>query len=346
MSAIKVMGSREADEIDPPIHIISRAKPTFADLARDLDQVERLGKWIAKSKFFNLDYEEQGFIIASECYLSGVTILEYAKRNKIVNGKPFSQYDAILAAFRERGGDHKFISKSPDLVAIEFTKANGDKSTHSLSWEDAQQEPYPYLGKEADIVAKLKRGETPELKPKYATPGSRETMLIARLVSKTIRAICPEINYGLYVEEESDDFQTVTVPSREVNPALAPRQSRYAPEAAPALALPAPSIPETVPVSETPVVLAISPEPSPAIGSIHDPLTDEQATRIRQLLTETKQAGDAAIADKVKAKLKASGLEKLADMTIAEGNVLIEALTIKSFSLWMDASLKGHKSPS
>lgn len=344
MSIVKLSDSFKDEGLDPPIHIISRAKPTFADLARDIEQVEKLGKWIAKSKFFNLDYEEQGFIIASECYLSGVTILEYAKRNKIVNGKPFSQYDAILAAFRERGGNHKFISKSPDLVAIEFTTANGDKSTHSLSWEDAQQEPYPYVGKEADIVAKLKRGETPELKPKYATPGSRETMLIARLVSKTIRAICPEINYGVYVEEESDDFQTVTVasPAREVAPA--PRQSRSVPAIAETLVEEKPVVKETV--SDTPVPLAVIPEPGPSTGSIHDPLTDEQATRIRQLLTETKQAGDATIAERLKAKLKASGLEKLADMTIAEGNVLIEALTIKNTSLWFDASLKGHKSPS
>lgn len=338
---------KEADYTDQPIHLITKTKPTFVDLARDLEAVEKLGKWIAKSKFFKLDYEEQGYVIATECYLSGMSILEYAKRNKVVAGKPFVQYDAILAQFRERGGSHKVLSMTPDLASIELTLKDGTTSTHSLSWQEAQQEVWPYEGKESEIIAKLERGEKPTLKPKYATPRSRAVMLFARLVSSTIRAVCPEVNYGTYVEEEADDFLRVetTVAPAAATTAAAPR-SRSKPDSVSA------STPEANPEAN-PEVDKPEPQVEPEIpklaaapgganqGSIHEPLTQDQRSRIIQLLTEVAQAGDTTIKERVTAKLKASGLEKLTDMSIAEGDVLIAALTTRNANLWLESTLKG-----
>lgn len=332
MSVIK-----EAD-VEAPAYIVTRSKPNFIDLARDLEQVEKLGKWIARSKFFQLDYEEQGIVIATECYLQNVSILEYAKRNKIVAGKPFVQYDAMLAAFRERGGSHKILSMTPDLASIEITTAGGEKSTHSLSWEDAQQESFPYIGKESDIIAKLSRGEKPELKPKYATPRSRAVMLFARLVSSTIRAICPEVNYGVYTEEEAEDFLRVDAPAAE--PVQRPsRMKQPETKVEPQPEAKAEPKPEPQPEPEIPKLAAT--EGGASQGGIDEPLTEAQRQRIIQLMTEATQAGATDLKQKIMDKLKASGMSKLADMSVAEGNVLIAALSEKNASLWLEASLKG-----
>ena len=139
------------------------ATQTFSDLARDMDQVEKLGKWIVSSKFFTCDYEGQGLIIATECYLTGQTPLEYFRRNKMVNGKPFVQYDAMLAGFRERGGYHKVLKNTADEASIEFVTKTGEKHIVSLTWEELSKEPVPYVGKEGDIVAMLAAGKTPAL---------------------------------------------------------------------------------------------------------------------------------------------------------------------------------------
>jgi hypothetical protein len=307
------------------------ATQTFLDLARDMDQVERLGKWIVSSKFFTCDYEGQGLIIATECYLTGQTPLEYFRRNKMVNGKPFVQYDAMLAGFRERGGYHKVLKNTEDEASIEFVTKTGEKHIVSLTWEELSKEPVPYVGKEGDIVAMLAAGKTPPLKPKYATPRSRATMLFARLVSSSIRVLCPEVNFGMYTEEEIDDIEATVRPTS--TPAKV--ESRFV-EPVQQSQEPAPEI----------VTALLGPDEGPQSIKITSPIGEDQVARIIELMGQLSQAGETDIKERVKAKLVESGLEKLRDLNMAEGELLIQAMEIKSIGKWFEASLKGHKNPS
>ncbi|MFY8199593.1 MAG: hypothetical protein ACOVLE_02910 [Pirellula staleyi] len=328
------------------------AVQSFADLARDMDQVEKLGKWIVQSKFFACDYEGQGLIIATECYLTGQTPLEYFRRNKMVNGKPFVQYDAMLAGFRERGGYHKVLKNTADEASIEFVTKTGEKHVVSLTWEELSKEPVPYGAKgltEADIVAMLAAGKTPQLKTKYATPRSRATMLFARLVSASIRVLCPEVNFGMYTEEEMEDVETKPVATQwreEAASAVnAKIESRFVEPK------------ETVVKTTEPVVAPkeletinvtalLAPDEGPQSIKITSPIGEEQYDRIIQLVGQLKAAGETDIVERVKAKLVASGLEKIRDLNIAEGELLIQAMEVKSIGKWFESSLKGHKSPS
>jgi hypothetical protein len=333
------------------IHInTKRSKPTMVDLARDVEQVEKIGNWIFRSKFFGCDYPEQAMIVASECYLTQTTPLEYLKRNKIIAGKPsFQQYDSMLAGFNERGGTHKIIKNDADGAEIEFT-FQGVTETRSLTWEDAKKEAFPYLGKEGEIVKMLAAGKEPELKPKYATPRSRATMLFARLVSASIRSICPSVNFGTYTEEEFDtvDAESVVVhssvePEKKAERAKRIAEAVVAPVKPPATPVEKPV--ETVAVTEEPVKLIASEEGS-SQEKIDSPMTELQREEIMSLMAECYAAGQTDIKEKVRKKLVDSGLTKLADMTQSEAVLLITALSTKNVSLWIDSSLAGHKDPS
>jgi len=329
------------------------AAQNYVDLARDMEQVEKLGKWIVQSKFFACDYEGQGLIIATECYLTGQTPLEYFRRNKMVNGKPFVQYDAMLAGFRERGGYHKVLKNTADEASIEFVTKTGEKHVVSLTWQELAKEPVPYVGKEADIVAMFAAGKTPPLKPKYATPRSRATMLFARLVSSSIRVLCPEVNFGMYTEEEIEDLPSETTARPTSTPAAtavnAKMESRFV-EPKETVVEPKETVVESKeeivePKAEI-VTALLAPEDGEQRVSITSPIGEDQYRRILELMGQLNAAGETDIKERVKAKLVASGLEKLRDLNIAEGELLIQAMEVKNIAKWFEASLKGHKNPS
>ena len=325
------------------VHLSTRPRPSYSDLADRIEQIEKLGKWIAMSKMFGCDSIEQGSIIAADCFLTGMTLLEYQRRNKIVNGKPFKQYDAMLAEFHERGGMSRIIESSPEVASIEFT-FNDVARTMTLTWQELQREPIPYLGKESEVIAALEEGKPVKLKPKYATPRSRQTMLIARLISASIRVICPEVNYGTYTEEEFDYVDAESVVT--VSPAKEESKRRIA---------------ESKVVATEPVVVASEPDvaqmhhtpknelanelQSDIVGklseSVSSPALPTQIDEIKKLMAEIKNAGDTEIAAKIKGKLVASGMDRLSQLSIQEADLLINALVIKNVSLWLDASLHG-----
>ena len=298
---------------------------TYQTLIENFGQIQLLGGAIAKSGMFGSISENQGVVIATECYLNDMSPLEYAKRNKIVNGKPFKQYDAMLAEFRERGGDSKILSKTADLASIRL-KLGETTEEFSISWQDAQKETYPYLGKEADIVAALARGETPPLKPKYATPGSRATMLFARVVSSSIRAMAPEVNFGCYTPEELDDVSE-EIAAKKSAPAKAPEAAIAAPTAAPLTEV------------AHPLVGADDPTPEP-IGP-EQPITEELANRLRERARVINQAFP-DFTQRLKQKLLDAGVEdgKLINLTQSEGEQLLVIIDTKEAEAVFEMSLR------
>ena len=166
-----------------------------------------MGTAIAKSGMFGCSSVDQGIVFGWECLARGIPPLMLAERYHIIFGKLSMKAEAMLAGFEQQGGKYKVVSRTPDLVAMEMT-IGGEVYNVSLSWDEAQGEPFCYDGKESDIVKKLTTGNKKglELKPKYATPRARMQMLWARLVSDSVRFLCPNVVSGVYTPEEIEDF--------------------------------------------------------------------------------------------------------------------------------------------
>lgn len=320
--------------------VATRTK-SYSELASQIDAVEKIGKWIAMSRMFGCQNEEQGCVIATDCFITGMPLLEYQSRNSIVMGRPSIPYDAMLAAFHERGGKSKIRSKTSELAAIELS-IDGDTQEFSLSWQDAQLEPLPYIGKEDEIVATLARGEKPPLKAKYATPRSRAIMLFARVVADGIRSMSPEVNFGHYTPEEIEDFaddgngqkpkpQQVSDTSKSVVQPARATQSIQESQAQTAAAPP--------PVDQQ---VDNNPTNGKLVESLNDPFTDRQRKEALEIMGQLKQAGMVDIVDRVKSVLAKHGLKTLADLTIGEGEALLRSLRMKEIESWASMAIKGH----
>lgn len=298
---------------------------SYDSMIANFDAVEKLGRAIAQSQLFGCSSVDQGVVIATECFLNDQSPLDYAKRNKLMQGKPFKQYDAMLAEFHERGGKSTIESKTPDLASITLMYGGQTKS-FSLTWEDAQKETFPYHVdkdmKEAMVIELLAKGEKPKLKAKYATPRSRAIMLFARVVSDAIRSMCPEVNYGQYTPEEIEDIPSnePVKPAREV--------------AKPASVQPQPDV-AAAPSTESEPPFEHYTHP---VLRDTDPITDDQIKDIQQKLQEVRQY-DATITEKLKGWLAQKGL-KIRDLTTKEGETLLLALAEKNVREFFDASLR------
>jgi hypothetical protein len=305
---------------------------SYAELMTNYASVEKMGQSIAKSGMFGCQSMDQGIVIATHCFLSNLSPLEYSKRYMMVNGKPMKKYDAMLAEFRQLGGSHKVLSKTCDLASIEM-EFKGEKNTFSLAWEDAKKETFPYNGKESEIISKLANGQSPDLKPKYTNPRDRSIMLWARLISDSVRTMTPEVNFGVYTPEELEDLpgdsnSTRTTP--EVPTPKAPTEVKL------------PPTPVDVPQPKTPLVEV----PQPLAGTDEppidpaSPITDKQVERIRELVKIINQA-QSDFSKRLKDKLIAAGVPdgKATGLTYQEGAQLLERLEKKEIEAALTISL-------
>lgn len=136
----------------------------------------------------------QGPAIALHAMCQGITIPDFARRNHWIEGRPSMRSDAMLAEFRmNHRGSHRVIIESPDKIEIEFIDRDGNVYPRTLTWEECQQEPWPW---------KDKHNHDKGLKDNWATPLGRQAMMFARLVSRSLRSICPELVAGVYTPEE------------------------------------------------------------------------------------------------------------------------------------------------
>lgn len=174
--------------------VASTSLAVYQRIQDPISGAKSYGKDIALSRLCNCENEAQGVVLAMECFARGVTALQLAEDYHIIDGKLSMRADAMLAAFNERGGKHRIVSRTADCAEIELT-LDGQTISEKLTWAEAQQEPHPFK----------KDGKT--LKTNWATPRARRQMLWARVVSEGVRTLCPGVNRGRYTPEESDDFE-------------------------------------------------------------------------------------------------------------------------------------------
>lgn len=338
---------------------------SYAELTANIAAVEQMGKWIAVSKMFGYEMSvAQGCIIAAECFITGMPLLEWKRNNHVISGNPTVPADAMAAKFQQAGGKIKLIEKSPNMAKAAFTW-HDETYEIAVTWDEMAKEPTPYDGKEKDIVPKLLAGEKPKLKAKYATPRSRRSMLWARLISDSIRSIAPEVNFGTYTPEESEDMDdapvvggnpssaAVVAPPSTV--ATAAGSSVASPAAAPTSSPSAPSIPNgasgvatnttaapSSAANQSPSdTLPLADDPRTSIR-LDDPATELQKQQIIAAMQILAQEGVSDIKQKVKAKLDIHGINGILGLTIAEADKLYEALKVKQIEAWTNSALVGH----
>lgn len=189
---------------------MSTTAVTVYDGIKDpLEWIKFTGEHIAKSGMFGCSNVSQGVVFAMELMAKRMPALSLAERYHVIFGKLSMKSDTMLADFRTKiGGEHKQISRTAEAAEIELILKK-EKHRYRFTWEEAQQEPFIYEGKDTEVLAKLAAGKTPAIKAKYATPRSRMQMLWARVVSDGVRAMAPEIIAGCYAPEEIADMDGV-----------------------------------------------------------------------------------------------------------------------------------------
>ncbi len=151
-----------------------------------------LGAWISKSGLFGCSNVEQGQLLAMQCIVERKAPLDLAKLYHIINGKMTLRADAMLAMFRERGGKVAWKQFDGEAASAEFT-LDGVSTVISYSRADA-------------TLAQLLPARAGSGWAKFPAE-----MLRARLISKAIRMIAPEVCAGLYAPEEIESSSTPPV---------------------------------------------------------------------------------------------------------------------------------------
>ena len=313
---------------------------SYDELAANIAAVEKIGNWIALSKMFGDMTVNQGCIVAADCFITGVPLLEYQRRNQLVSGRPNIPYDAMLAAFQERGGAIKILQRDADGCRIELAY-KGQTTPFSLMGSDASTEAFVYGEKgksEADIVKQITAGNPPPLKPKYATPRSRATMLFARCVSDAIRAVAPEVNFGRYTPEELEDIEDTLPVAKQSTPT--PIKAGVATVSQPAAEPPATTAP---PVQNK---LPLEPVDVPAATFLEatevKKATEAQREEAIRLLGVYAQEG-LNWTERLKAKLQTHKIAGgILGLTYDEAADLIAKLKARDFESWFVSAVFGH----
>ena len=188
----------------------------------NMSDIAVMGDLVGRSNMFGAKNQAEGVMIVGICQQEGWSYADFMANFDIIKGRLSKKPAAMLADFMARGGTYAIVQRDSEGSVIDF-KRGKQTFRSSCLWADVQKEPLPYDAKESDAVAMLAAGQTPPLKPKYATPRSRMQMLWARCVSDGLRAFDPTCCKGIYTPEEVEDFTPATVPYQA--PAVPPMPS-------------------------------------------------------------------------------------------------------------------------
>lgn len=170
----------------------------YSKIENPMSAIQELGKLFHTSQIMGVNTPGDGAVLALTCMCEGITPLEFAKTYHIINGKPSMRADMMHAKFRSAGGKVQWKNMGDDGKAAEadFT-FDGQTLTVRYTIEDARQ----LVGDKVDKADSNWRKDRP-------------AMLRARLITKAIRILAPELIAGVYTPEELADYQPVTVASK------------------------------------------------------------------------------------------------------------------------------------
>jgi hypothetical protein len=156
-----------------------------------------VGQAIAQSGMFGVNNPGAGMVIAATCHAQGISLMEFARTYHIIEGRPSMRADAMLAEFRKRGGVCRILENSVERAAADF-EFEGQVLHGLFAMDDARR------------TGDCLKGDGKTLKHNWEK--RPDDMLWARMVSRSVRRLCPEIVAGLYTPEEVQDFDGDGVP--------------------------------------------------------------------------------------------------------------------------------------
>lgn len=188
--------TKESVSVSSPLPVNGRHEneiSIYRKMGNPIEAAEQLGISLYKSAMLGIGTKEAGTVVALTCITEGISPIEFVKRYHIIENKPSMKADYMVAEFQRLGGKIKIVQRDSEGAAADFVWA-GETQRFAIDWKIIQQESFCW-----------KKGGK-ELTPRYATPFSRTQQLWARLVSDSIRAICPQVNSGSYTPEETVDY--------------------------------------------------------------------------------------------------------------------------------------------
>lgn len=289
----------------------------YQQIADPVSAIETIGKAITLSRIFGCQNESQGQVLALECLAKGLAPLTLAEQYHLIDGKLAMKADAMLAGFEDAGGQYEIKEYSPDACEIVFSRGKNQLPVR-ISWEQAQQEKWPF-------------GKGKELKSNWSTPIGRQDMLWARVVSRGVRKLAPGVVCGRYTPEEIVDFDDKPLPlQKKTEKTVAAKV-----------------VEPVVEVIEDAVIDSDAGQSLEGRQTVNtdEPCTDLQVAEIKAAIEHAAQLGIADLPKKIKAKLAASGLDKLSDLRISEAEILVKAIETKSMARFFDLSLAREPAP-
>lgn len=209
---------------------------------------------------------EEGMAINLICLQEGISYMDFNRKYHLIKGKPSMKYDAMLALFKSHGGKYVILERTPERAAIRW-EIDGNVQEWEYTWETAKQDRWPWKDPKTKD----------ELKDNWSTPSDRKNMLFARLVSDSLRVLCPEVAGGIYTPEEVSD---IVADSGTQGPA------KSAMEVAAEAVVVESVVVKDVPVKESP------PEPTPNANAATKEQVDLIASLFRDLgIPEASQQG-------------------------------------------------------
>jgi hypothetical protein len=185
----------QSQQIQQPTQQSTSLFQRFAD---PMKAIEQMGAFISESGMFGKMNKQQGSVLAWHCLTKNKDPFEFKREFHILeDGQITKRSDSMAADFIRHGGKIKWISDLNDdqEAKATFITRDGDSYTWAFSMKDAKG----YSDTRDGFLKKNWRDSTPD-------------MLRARLLSKSIRILDPEVNAGVYTPEELRESQAAQLP--------------------------------------------------------------------------------------------------------------------------------------
>lgn len=162
--------------------------------------LNELAKMFVQSQIMGVKTPGDGIVLAMTCMAERITPMEFIQTYHIIQGRPSMRADAMLAKFRSAGGKVRWINVGDD----------GKEARAVFSYGGDEME-LAFTVTEAEKLIGKKRLDDPD----GNWFKSRGPMLRARLTSKALRIISPELVSGTYLPEEIEESLPATETAEE-----------------------------------------------------------------------------------------------------------------------------------
>lgn len=281
---------------------LTRASEIYAKIENPMAAVAELGKLFHQSSIMGVNTPGDGAVLALTCMCEGITPLEFAKTYHIIKGKPSMRADMMAAKFKGSGGKIDWHNLGDDGKAAEAT-FSFDGQSHKIAYtiDDAR-----------NVIGKDDKGNDRIDAPDSNWRKDRGAMLRARLITKAIRILAPEIIAGVYTPEELEDAGVTQ--EKPAKKSQAERRKELEAESAAVVVVPDPPV-ESFPPVVTDEVIDATPEnqeasetppfetqPAATVDDSGEPVTNELLQELLKLGTKfpsQKNPGEAMKAAEV-----------------------------------------------